>query len=235
MNNEFKRMQKLAGLITEAKAEIYPYEATPEKQALYDKIATVLEKFINNIASKLEIKPSDIRISCDGLWDEGSYKNRGLVVQIKANDNTWEKPWAGNALIMQTPNKEGVTIMPGDINMDGFKNKELRTIFDKASNLDLSSYVADFNTKLTRSLKPEEIELIAPNTPIVVTGKSSIKELNEDISFEAIDRMEGLANIQALDNLKSSLKTLVSDWVQDGGFDEDDVIDYLAFLVRNSY
>jgi hypothetical protein len=61
------------------------------------------------------------------------------------------------------------------------------------------------------------------------------KELNEDISFEAIDRMEGLANIQALDSLKSSLKTLVSDWVQDGGFDEDDVIDYLAFLVRNSY
>jgi hypothetical protein len=59
--------------------------------------------------------------------------------------------------------------------------------------------------------------------------------INENISFEAIDRMEELANIQSLDNLKSSLKTLVSEWIEDGGFDEDDVIDYLTHLVRNSY
>ena len=59
--------------------------------------------------------------------------------------------------------------------------------------------------------------------------------VNENISFEAISRMEELANIESLDNLKSSLKTLVSDWIQDGGFDEDDVIDYLTHLVRNSY
>jgi hypothetical protein len=59
--------------------------------------------------------------------------------------------------------------------------------------------------------------------------------VTENISDEAIERLEGLANIQALGNLKSSLKTLVSDWVQDGGFDEDDVIDYLTHLVRNSY
>jgi hypothetical protein len=59
--------------------------------------------------------------------------------------------------------------------------------------------------------------------------------VNENISFEAINRMEELANIESLDNLKSSLKTLASDWIQDGGFDEDDVIDYLTHLVRNSY
>jgi hypothetical protein len=59
--------------------------------------------------------------------------------------------------------------------------------------------------------------------------------VTENISFEAIDRMEELANIQSLDNLKSSLKTLVSEWIEDGGFDEDDVIDYLTHLVRNSY
>jgi hypothetical protein len=168
--NEIKRMQQLAG-ITEGQAEKYPFQATPEEQALYDKIATVLEKFINNIASKLEIDPSNIRISCDNLWDDSQYRNKGLTVQIKSSDNTWKEPWIGNALIMQTSNREGVIILSRDINMNGFKNKELRTIFDKASDLNLDKYVADFNTKLVNSLKPEEIKLIAPNTPIIVTGK----------------------------------------------------------------
>jgi len=59
--------------------------------------------------------------------------------------------------------------------------------------------------------------------------------VNENISFEAMGRMEELANIESLDNLKSNLKTLVPGWIQDGGFDEDDVIDYLTHLVRNSY
>jgi hypothetical protein len=172
--NEIKRMQQLAG-INEGQAEIYPFQALPEEQVLYDKIATVLEKFINNIAAKLEIEPSNIRVSCDSLYNK-QYKDKGLVVQIKSNDNKWEKPWVGNNLIIQTPNNEGITISPGlngsgEININGSKNKELRVIFDKANDLDLDKYVADFNKKLSNSLKPEEIELIAPNTPIVVTGK----------------------------------------------------------------
>jgi|LakMenE01Jun11ns_1017448.scaffolds.fasta_scaffold9959390_2 hypothetical protein len=172
--NEVKRMRQLAG-INEGQAEIYPFQAPSETQALYDKIATVLEKFINNIAVKLEIEPSNIRVSCDSLWDK-KYKNKGLVVQIKSSDNKWKKPWVGNNLIVQTQNGEGVKISPGlngsgEIDIDGFKNKELRAIYDKASELNLDKYVADFNTKLANSLKPEEIELIAPNTPIVVTGK----------------------------------------------------------------
>jgi hypothetical protein len=38
-----------------------------------------------------------------------------------------------------------------------------------------------------------------------------------------------------LSTLKFSLENLVPEWIQDGGFDEDDVIDYLTHLVRNSY
>jgi len=178
--NEFKRMQQLAGLITEAKAEVYSYEATPEKQALYDKIATELEKLIKDIASKLKIKPSNIRISCDGLWDNGGYKNRGLVVQIKANNNTWEKPWKGNNKIIQTPNTEGILIHPGmsgngivdlKLDIDNTYNKELETIYKKAREQNLGKYVSDFNVQLANSLTPQEIELIAPNTPVIITGK----------------------------------------------------------------
>lgn len=59
--------------------------------------------------------------------------------------------------------------------------------------------------------------------------------LNENISDEAIERMEGLVNTNHLSNLKSSLHSLLQEWIQDGGFDEDDVIDYLTHLVKNSY
>jgi hypothetical protein len=59
--------------------------------------------------------------------------------------------------------------------------------------------------------------------------------VNENISFEAIDRMEELANTHHLSTLKFSLENLVPEWIEDGGFDEDDVIDYLTHLVRNSY
>ena len=78
--------------------------------------------------------------------------------------------------MLQTPNSEGVIITPGlsgtgEVDIKGQKNEELRAIFNKAIDLNLDSYVADFNTKLAKSLKPEEIKLIAPNTPIIVTGK----------------------------------------------------------------
>lgn len=63
----------------------------------------------------------------------------------------------------------------------------------------------------------------------------SSKELNEIISDEAIERMEGLVNTNHLSNLKSSLHSLIPEWIQDGGFDEDDVIDYLTHLVKSSY
>ena len=59
--------------------------------------------------------------------------------------------------------------------------------------------------------------------------------ITENISDEAIERMEGLANTSYLSSLKFSLENLVPEWIEDGGFDEDDVIDYLTHLVRNSY
>jgi hypothetical protein len=41
--------------------------------------------------------------------------------------------------------------------------------------------------------------------------------LNENISDEAIDRIEGLANTHHLSTLKFSLENLVPEWIQDGG------------------
>ena len=64
--------------------------------------------------------------------------------------------------------------------------------------------------------------------------KKYLKEstLNERISFEAIERMEGLANIQDLVSLKAKLRTLSSDWMNEG-FEREDIIDYMAYLIDN--
>lgn len=59
--------------------------------------------------------------------------------------------------------------------------------------------------------------------------------ITENLDDDSIERMEGLANKHYLSTLKSSLQALVSEWVQEGEFDEDDVIKYLTHLVRNSY
>jgi hypothetical protein len=56
--------------------------------------------------------------------------------------------------------------------------------------------------------------------------------LNERISFEAIEKIEGLANIQDLETLKAKLRILSSDWMNEG-FEKKDIIDYMAYLIDN--
>ena len=152
-------------------ADTYPIQASPEKIALYDKIANELEKTVSMVANTLDTSESNIRISLDSLWDE-KYKNKGMVVQIKADDAQWKKAWTGNALIMQTQNSEGVTVSSYlGTDIDGNKNPKVRAIYNKSLDLDLESLVASENAKIANSLSPEELELIAPNTPVIVTGK----------------------------------------------------------------
>jgi len=169
LSEEFKRMQKLAGIIIEG-ADLYPVASDPETKSLYDEIANELEGTISMVANKLGIPKSDIRISLDSLWDE-KYKNKGMIVQVKADDTEWKKAWTGNALIMQTVNGEGVTISSyHGTDVNGNKNPKVRTIYNKALDLDLESLLSDENTKIANSLSPEELKMIAPNTPIIVTG-----------------------------------------------------------------
>jgi hypothetical protein len=56
------------------------------------------------------------------------------------------------------------------------------------------------------------------------------ENLGENISSEAIERMEGLVNMQDLATLQAKLRILSSDWMQEG-FEKEDIIDYLAYLV----
>ena len=102
-------------------SQIYPWKPSKNVVEVYDKIATKLHTIITEVANKLNIESSDIRASLDGLWCKDDKKG-GLAIQIKSKDNTWDKPWAGNNLIIQTPNNEGVVITTNkftDIDLKG--------------------------------------------------------------------------------------------------------------------
>ena len=171
---DLKGIASLAeGKLLKESSDIYPFQASPEKKSLYDKIANELEGTLSMVANKLDIPPSDIRISLDSLWNEEN-KTSGMVVQVKADDTEWKKAWAGNNLIMQTINGEGVTISADDflgVKIYGNKNPKVRAIYSKSLDLDLESLIAVENAEIANSLSPEELTLIAPNTPIIITGK----------------------------------------------------------------
>ena len=56
--------------------------------------------------------------------------------------------------------------------------------------------------------------------------------INEQISPEAIDRMEGLANIRLLKMLHDSLRILGTEWMTEG-FEKEDVKEYISNFIDN--
>lgn len=66
---------------------------------------------------------------------------------------------------------------------------------------------------------------------------AGIKEYNSSVlnkdynnKYEQFERMEGLANIPNLIKLKTSLGPLAKDWY-DEGFEKEDIVEYLEYLV----
>jgi len=181
-------LQNMPTSASSVKAEVYPffYDKTedpkklkrrPDQIKLYDNITSeFLKPLINTVAQQLEISPKDIRASFDGLYKENS---PFLSIQIKLPNDTWKKPWTGNSLIMQTESEDGIIIN----NVTG-----IETVYDKKSGATLPE-VQDMYDDLYMLIKKEKIQnliniklsqfeagfrnydLIAPNTPILYTGK----------------------------------------------------------------
>ena len=58
------------------------------------------------------------------------------------------------------------------------------------------------------------------------------EKLEEVISAEAKERMEGLADARNLKTMKDMLRILSTDWMQEG-FEKDDIQDYIADCINN--
>ena len=58
------------------------------------------------------------------------------------------------------------------------------------------------------------------------------QRLSEAVSMDALDRLEGLANIRDLKLMKDSLRMLTAEWMQEG-FEKEDIKDYISHLIDN--
>lgn len=58
------------------------------------------------------------------------------------------------------------------------------------------------------------------------------QRLSEAVSMDALDRIEGLANIRDLKLMKDSLRILTAEWMQEG-FEKEDIKDYISYLIDN--
>jgi uncharacterized protein YpmB len=192
--NEIKRMQQLAGLITESKYQESLSEETNEETL--DDVTFTLDMALNDIFPMYGFKAGD---TVTGILPAEEFAD-------ETKRNSAEDFQAAQAYIK---NKGGeIKINSSD------------------------PYLMFRNINITYKLKDNGDVEYAVEVP---AKKMDEAQLNENISDEAIERIEGLANTHHLSTLKFSLENLVPEWIQDGGFDEDDVIDYLTHLVRNSY
>jgi hypothetical protein len=182
--NEIKRMQQLAGIITESKNQSSLEAVAGTLDMVLDDI---LPEYIERGETLTGTIPSEEYADEDSWGDSEDFKK--ALAYIKNN---------GGEIKVNTKNP---TLM--------------------FTNMDIT-----YKLKNNGDIK---------YTVVVPSKKMDEAQLNENISDEAIERMEGLANTHHLSTLKFSLENLVPEWIQDGGFDEDDVIDYLTHLVRNSY
>ena len=58
------------------------------------------------------------------------------------------------------------------------------------------------------------------------------QRLSEAVSMDALDRLEGLANIRDLKLMKDSLRMITAEWMQEG-FEKEDIKDYISYLIDN--
>jgi len=58
------------------------------------------------------------------------------------------------------------------------------------------------------------------------------QRLSEAVSMDALDRLEGLANIRDLKLMKDSLRMVTAEWMQEG-FEKEDIKDYISYLIDN--
>lgn len=180
------------------KAQIYPWEASPEKKVLYDKIATQTYSLLVAISKELNLDTSNFRASFDGLYKGFEYENRtSLTIQIKDPSDTWKEPWTGNALIPQTVSGEGLALWTYSVDLYNKSTSQiLSQLIPVIREKDIIRLMFRFALQVRKNLTPEEIALIAPNTPIIVTGGNLTEiKVNSPIPFKfEIEQKAGFWN-----------------------------------------
>jgi hypothetical protein len=212
MNNQFKRMQKLAGLITEGEAA-YEYEKGKEAGEKTEKKKMKKSELKKQIKEMI-LAEIDIDLSNDDNFYDPVYE-----AKKKKKDEEEET--------------EDVTIDDVEIDADEMDMGAEMPAAPAASDVQkelmdaLEAAKASGDEKLVRQIG----NALTYFTRSQVSKDENPPSMNEEISMEAIDRLEGLANMQDLAVLKAKLRILSSDWMQDG-FEKEDIIEYITELIN---
>jgi hypothetical protein len=211
MNNQFERMQKLAGLITEGVAA-YEYEEGKEAGEKIEK------KKMKKSALKKQIKEMILAEINIDLSNDDNFYDPVAEAKKKKKDEEEET--------------EDVTIDDVEIDADEM---------DMGAEMPAVPAATDVQKELMDALEAakasgdEKLVRQIGNALTYFTRSQVSKEeaptMSEALSPEAIDRMEGLANPQDLAVLKAKLRILSSDWMQDK-FEKADIIEYITELIN---
>ena len=257
MNNQFKRMQKLAGLITEG-VGAYEYEkgkAAGEKIEKKKMKKSELKKQIKemilaemNEGRQYGMSPEEIdaffrkhpeydEMGIDDKDKDGYQKvwysdENGLYqyLLMKSEENLEE---AKKKKKDEEKEAEEVTIDDTEIDADemdmGAETPSVPAASDVQKELmdALEAAKASGDEKLVRQIG----NALTYFTRSQVSKDENPPSMNEELGMDAVDRLEGLANMQDLAVLKAKLRILSSDWMQDG-FEKEDIIEYITELIN---
>lgn len=202
MSDQFKRMQKLAGLITEGMGA-YEYEKGKEAGEKAEK------KKMKKSELKKQIKEMILaEMESEEELDEAKKKKAEEEAEDVTVDDTEVDMGSEMDMGVETP------AVPAASDVQ----KELMDALEAAKASGDEKLIRQIGNALTYFTRSQ-------------VSKEEAPTMSEAISPEAVDRMEGLANMQDLAVLKAKLRILSSDWMQEG-FEKEDIVEYISEFIN---
>lgn len=202
MSDQFKRMQKLAGLITEGMGA-YEYEKGKEAGEKAEK------KKMKKSELKKQIKEMILaEMESEEELDEAKKKKAEEEAEDVTVDDTEVDMGGEMDMGVETP------AVPAASDVQ----KELMDALEAAKASGDEKLIRQIGNALTYFTRSQ-------------VSKEEAPTMSEAISPEAVDRMEGLANMQDLAVLKAKLRILSSDWMQEG-FEKEDIVEYISEFIN---
>jgi hypothetical protein len=267
MNNEFTRMQKLAGLITENTVnkdlssiidDVYNYFTIEEPTSTSDGRRKYIEITYNlsdadtdevmmDVSNRMRDEDAMGMEEGIGAYEYEKGKEAGEKIEkekmtkSKLRDKIREMVLAEmDGAVVEAEyydpvdeakkKKEDEDIDVEDVEID---TETPDVEMDEDAEINNIQDLLDQLQDAVEQLGDEKLLKQIGNTITFFTRQhvADKPELNEMLSSDYIDRMEGLADAQDLNILKVKLRILTSDWMNEG-FDKEDVIDYIEVLIN---
>jgi hypothetical protein len=218
---QFKRMQKLAGLITEGEAA-YEYE---KGKAAGEKVK---KKKIKKSDLKKQIKEMILAEMAGGDEDDNYDDYFFNIDQEEELDEAKKKK----------KDKEEVEDVEIDTDVDMGDEMDMGAEMDTTPVPAASDVQKELMDALEAAKASGDEKLVRQigNALTYFTrsqvSKEEVPSMNEELGMDAVDRMDGLVSQTAVKMLIDGAQTIIKD-LKDDGFDDDDIFDYIVDRIKS--